>query len=86
MLQFFSDIGHSPFSHALEYAIVKDVSHEEISLKIMNELNKSFSGSLDLAMSVFEGTYHKSFLHQLVSSQLDVDRLDYLKRDNFFLE
>lgn len=78
------DIGHGPFSHALEYAIVKDVSHEEISLKIMNELNKSFSGSLDLAMSVFEGTYHKSFLHQLVSSQLDVDRLDYLKRDSFF--
>lgn len=78
------DIGHGPFSHALEYAIVKDVSHEEISLKIMNELNKSFSGSLNLAMSVFEGTYHKSFLHQLVSSQLDVDRLDYLKRDSFF--
>ncbi len=78
------DIGHGPFSHALENNIIVGVSHEEISLALMRKMNDMFSGGLDLAIQIFEGTYHKKFLHQLVSGQLDVDRLDYLKRDSFF--
>lgn len=78
------DIGHGPFSHALESVIVKDVHHEEISLLFMNKLNIEFGGKLDLAIQIFQNKYHKNFLHQLVSSQLDMDRLDYLKRDSFF--
>lgn len=78
------DIGHGPFSHALENSLVKDVEHETMSLLIMNELNKKFEGKLDLAISIFKDTYHKKFLHQLVSGQLDMDRLDYLARDSFF--
>ncbi len=78
------DIGHGPFSHALEEKIVKNYSHEELSLIIMESLNKEFGGALSVAISIFKGEYHKRFLHQLVSSQLDVDRLDYLKRDSFF--
>lgn len=78
------DIGHGPFSHALENTIIKDVHHEEISLLFMNELNKVFNGRLDLAIQIFTDQYHKKFLHQLVASQLDMDRLDYLKRDSFF--
>jgi HD superfamily phosphohydrolase len=78
------DIGHGPFSHALESVIVKDVHHEEISLHFMNKLNEHFNGRLSLAIQIFQNKYHKSFLHQMVSSQLDMDRLDYLKRDSFF--
>ena len=78
------DIGHGPFSHALESVIVKDVHHEEISLLFMNKLNDVFNGKLSLAIQIFQNKYHKGFLHQLVSSQLDMDRLDYLKRDSFF--
>jgi HD superfamily phosphohydrolase len=78
------DIGHGPFSHALESVIVKDVHHEEISLLFMNKLNEEFGGRLNLAIQIFQNKYQKNFLHQLVSSQLDMDRLDYLKRDSFF--
>lgn len=78
------DIGHGPFSHALENSIVNNVHHEHISLFMMKELNKSLNGQLDLAISIFEDTHPKHFLHQLVSSQLDMDRLDYLARDSFF--
>ncbi|MBE7442613.1 MAG: HD domain-containing protein [Flavobacteriales bacterium] len=78
------DIGHGPFSHALEHSIVSGVSHEEISTLFMDELNKEFKGKLNLALQIFRNEYHKKFLHQLVSSQLDMDRLDYLRRDSFF--
>lgn len=77
------DIGHAPFSHVLENTLV-DISHEEISLLLMNELNQQFNGKLDLAIKIFTNQYKKHFLHQLVSSQLDMDRLDYLNRDSFF--
>jgi len=78
------DIGHGPFSHALETTLVQGVPHERISLLLMEELNRQFSGKLDLAIRIFTNQYHKHFLHQLVSSQLDMDRLDYLCRDSFF--
>ena len=78
------DIGHGAFSHALEHSIVTGISHEEISLKYMYQLNRQFDGQLDLAISVFNGEYHRKFLHQLITSQLDIDRLDYLKRDSFY--
>ncbi|CAM1368554.1 HD domain-containing protein [Tenacibaculum xiamenense] len=78
------DIGHGAFSHALEHSIVSGISHEEISLKFMRALNVEFNGKLDLAIEIFEGKYHKKFLCQLISSQLDIDRLDYLKRDSFY--
>lgn len=78
------DIGHGPFSHALEHTIVKGIHHEDISAMLMDELNKTFNGKLTLAIKIFKDQYHKKFLHQLVSSQLDMDRLDYLKRDSFF--
>ncbi|MGE0561456.1 MAG: HD domain-containing protein [Flavobacteriales bacterium] len=78
------DIGHGPFSHALEHSIVNGISHEEISTLFMDELNKEFKGKLDLALKIFRNEYKKKFLHQLVSSQLDMDRLDYLRRDSFF--
>jgi HD superfamily phosphohydrolase len=78
------DIGHGPFSHALEHSIVSGVPHEAISLLFMEHLNARLNHQLDLAIRIFRGDYHKPFLHQLVSSQLDVDRLDYLKRDSFF--
>ncbi|MEO9514010.1 MAG: HD domain-containing protein [Flavobacteriaceae bacterium] len=78
------DIGHGPFSHALEKFIVPALSHEEISLEFMIELNKEFRGRLDTAIDIFKGTYPKPFMNQLVSSQLDMDRLDYLKRDSFY--
>ena len=78
------DIGHGPFSHAMEHSIVNGVSHEEISLLFMERLNKDFNGKLSLAIEVFKGDYHRSFLHQLISSQMDMDRLDYLKRDSFY--
>lgn len=78
------DIGHGPFSHALEYSIVKNVSHEKLSLLFMESINKEFNGQLNMAIAIFKDEYPKHFLHQLVSSQLDVDRLDYLRRDSFF--
>lgn len=78
------DIGHGPFSHALETAIFKNVHHEDLSLHIMQLLNKSFGGRLNLAIDIFKGNYERRFFHQLVSSQLDVDRLDYLNRDSFY--
>ncbi len=78
------DIGHGPFSHALESSIINGLSHEQISLMIMDKLNLEFKGKLSLAIQIFKDQYNKHFLHQLVSSQLDVDRLDYLKRDSFF--
>lgn len=78
------DVGHGPFSHALESILVKDLEHEAISLMIMQALNEQFNGKLQMAIDVFKGTYHKKFLHQLISGQLDVDRMDYLTRDSFF--
>lgn len=78
------DIGHGPFSHALENSIVQDIHHEDISELIMERLNEEFGGLLDLAIQIFQNKYHKKFLHQLVSSQLDMDRLDYLARDSFY--
>ena len=78
------DIGHGAFSHALEHSIVHGISHEEISLKFMKKLNDEFDGKLDLAIEIFEGNYHRKFFYQLISSQLDIDRLDYLKRDSFY--
>ena len=78
------DIGHGAFSHALEHSIVTGITHEEISLKYMEQLNKDFEGKLDLAIEIFTGKYHRLFLQQLISSQLDIDRLDYLKRDSFY--
>lgn len=77
------DIGHGPFSHALEGVLIHQ-SHEDISLQIMREVNQLYDGALDLAIEIFTGKYHRSFLHQLVSSELDVDRLDYLNRDSFY--
>jgi HD superfamily phosphohydrolase len=78
------DIGHGPFSHALEYSLFEGVDHEYLSLAIMKKLNIEFDNRLKLAIDIFTDNYSKHFLHQLVSSQLDVDRLDYLKRDSFY--
>ncbi len=78
------DLGHGPFSHALEFSLLKGIQHESLSYLLMKRLNKDFNGGLDVALKIFQNTYSKLFLHQLVSSQLDVDRLDYLKRDSFF--
>ena len=78
------DIGHGPFSHALEYILVQGVTHEHLSLMLMEQLNKEFDHKLDLAIRIFKNEYPKAFLHQLVASQLDMDRLDYLRRDSFF--
>ncbi|MBL0329854.1 MAG: HD domain-containing protein [Bacteroidetes bacterium] len=78
------DIGHGPFSHALEHSIVNNITHEDISELFMSRLNEEFKGKLTLAISIFQNKYKKKFLHQLVSSQLDMDRLDYLNRDSFF--
>ncbi len=78
------DIGHGPFSHTLEHTLVKNVSHEYISLLLMQELNKSFDSKLDLTLQIFQNKYKKKFLYQLISGQLDMDRLDYLGRDSFF--
>ena len=78
------DIGHGPFSHTLEHSFVKDVHHESISLKFMEALNDEFDGKLSLAIEIFKGEYERPFCNQLISSQLDIDRLDYLKRDSFF--
>lgn len=78
------DIGHGPFSHALENSIVSGVTHEEVSALFMESLNRKFNGRLDMAIQIFRNNYSKKFLHQLVSSQLDMDRMDYLRRDSFY--
>lgn len=78
------DIGHGPFSHALENTLVTGISHEEISLKLMQEMNAEFEGELDECIAIFRNKYPKKYLHQLVCGQLDMDRLDYLRRDSFF--
>lgn len=78
------DIGHGPFSHALEYSLLQGIPHEELSLLTIELLNEEFGGQLDLALQIFKNQYEKKFFHQLVSSQLDIDRLDYLQRDCFF--
>jgi len=78
------DIGHGPFSHALESMLMDDWHHENLSLLLMNRLNNEFNGELSLAIEMFQGKYHRKFFNQLISSQLDVDRLDYLNRDSFF--
>jgi len=77
------DIGHGPFSHAMEHSIV-EVHHEEISMFFMDKLNQEFEGKLTLAIKIFKGEYHRKFMLQLISSQLDMDRMDYLKRDSFY--
>lgn len=78
------DIGHGPFSHALEHLLVQNVHHEKLSLQIMEAMNVEFEGALDLTIAIFTGRYHKPYLHQLISGQLDMDRMDYLSRDSFF--
>jgi len=78
------DAGHGPYSHALEHILIKDVSHEDISILIMQLMNKELDGKLDMAIQIFTNQYHKQFLYQLISGQLDVDRMDYLTRDSFF--
>ena len=78
------DIGHGPFSHTLEHSVVSEISHEEISLLMMQKINLEMKGKLDLALLIFTNKYQKKFLHQLVSGQLDMDRMDYLSRDSFF--
>ena len=78
------DIGHGPFSHVLEDTLISGISHEELSLMMMEQMNREMGGQLSLAISIFKDEYPKRFLHQLISSQLDMDRLDYLRRDSFF--
>ena len=78
------DIGHGPFSHAMEHSIVDGIDHESISLLFMSELNKEFNNRLTLAIQIFSNNYHRNFFYQLISGQLDMDRLDYLKRDSFY--
>ncbi|MBN8823192.1 MULTISPECIES: HD domain-containing protein [unclassified Spirosoma] len=78
------DVGHGPFSHVLECCLLDDVPHEQISLMLMHDLNQQFNGALSLAIRMFEGTYERPFFHQLISSQLDMDRMDYLNRDGYY--
>ena len=78
------DIGHGPFSHALENSIITGITHEDLSLLLMQKLNETFTGKLDLAIEIFRGTYRRQFLHDLTAGQMDMDRLDYLRRDSFF--
>ncbi|GAA4282060.1 HD domain-containing protein [Gaetbulibacter aestuarii] len=78
------DIGHGPFSHAMEHSIVNNISHEKISSLFMAKLNDEFNGNLTLAIQIFKGEYHRKFMNQLISGQLDMDRADYLKRDSFY--
>ena len=78
------DVGHGPYSHALEHTIIRNVEHEWLSLYLMETLNEEFDGKLDLAIRIFRNDYERKFLHQLVSSQLDMDRMDYLKRDSYY--
>lgn len=78
------DVGHGPFSHVLEHTLISGISHEQISLMMMEEINREMQGRMNLAINIFKDEYPKRFLHQLISSQLDMDRLDYLRRDSFF--
>ncbi len=78
------DLGHGPYSHAMEHLLLSGVSHEDITLALMNKLNEKYNGVLDIAIEIFQGTYPKTFMNELVASQLDIDRLDYLKRDSFY--
>ena len=78
------DVGHGPFSHALENSIISDITHEDLSLLLMSKLNETYTGKLDLAIEIFTGTYSRKFFHELISGQMDMDRLDYLRRDSFF--
>jgi len=78
------DTGHGPFSHALEHSLVEEMPHETVSLLIMKELNRQFEGRLSLAIKIFEGSYHRRFFHELIAGQLDMDRMDYLRRDSFY--
>ena len=78
------DIGHGPFSHALETSLINGITHEDLSLLLMEKLNEIFKGRLDLAIEIFKGTYSRKFLHELIAGQVDMDRLDYLRRDSFF--
>ena len=78
------DVGHGPFSHTLEFSLFRQISHEQASIWMMQRLNNELGGALDLAIKIFTNQYHRPFFHQMVSSQLDIDRLDYLKRDSFF--
>ena len=78
------DAGHGPFSHALETSIISNITHEDISLLLMRKLNEEYDGKLDLAIEIFTDAYHRKFLHELISGQVDMDRLDYLRRDSFF--
>ena len=78
------DIGHGPYSHVLEHTLLNGVSHEDVSLMMMEQINRENGGCLNLALNIFKNQYPKRFLHQLISSQLDMDRLDYLRRDSFF--
>ena len=78
------DAGHGPFSHALENSIISGITHEDLSLLLMRKLNEKYDGKLDLAIEIFTGTYYRKFLHELISGQMDMDRLDYLRRDSFF--
>lgn len=78
------DVGHGPFSHALENSIISGITHEDLSLLLMNKLNEKYNGKLDLAIEIFKGSYPRKFLHEMVSGQIDMDRLDYLNRDSFF--
>lgn len=78
------DIGHGPFSHALEHTLVRGIKHEDVSLLMMNKLNDEFGGKLSLAIKIFKGKYHRKFFCQLISGQVDLDRMDYLNRDSFF--
>ncbi|MEM6736985.1 MAG: HD domain-containing protein [Bacteroidota bacterium] len=78
------DIGHGPFSHTLEFSLFQNIRHEQVSIWMMERLNKEFKGALDLTLTIFKNHYERPFFHQLISSQLDIDRLDYLKRDSFF--
>jgi len=78
------DAGHGPFSHALENSIISGITHEDLSLLIMRKLNETYDGKLNLAIEIFKGTYPRRFLHELISGQMDMDRLDYLRRDSFF--
>ena len=78
------DTGHGPFSHALENSIINGITHEDLSLLLIEKINETYNGKLDLALEIFKGTYHRKFLHQLIAGQIDMDRLDYLRRDSFF--
>ncbi len=78
------DIGHGPFSHALEHTLVNGIKHEDISMLMMDKLNEEFEGRLTSAINIFKGNYHRNFFCQLISGQLDLDRMDYLNRDSFF--